>query len=207
MEKSHTESETQPAQTEPEIDKTQLLKLAVETGPVIVFFIANVYADIFWATGIFMVATTIALVASRILFGRVPVMPLVSGVFILLFGALTLVFQEELFIKIKPTIVNLMFAAILFGGLFMGHSLIKYLLGEIYRLRDEGWRLLTFRWACFFVFLAILNEFVWRTFSTDFWISFKLWGVMPITMAFALSQIGILKQYEIADEDQRSGDA
>ncbi|MEO0810823.1 MAG: septation protein IspZ, partial [Pseudomonadota bacterium] len=91
--------------------------------------------------------------------------------------------------------------------LFMGHSLIKYLLGEIYRLRDEGWRLLTFRWAFFFVFLAILNEFVWRTFSTDFWISFKLWGVMPITMAFALSQIGILKQYEIADEDQRSGDA
>ena len=199
MGKPQKKSETQQEQANQEIDPQQLYKLALETGPVVVFFVSNAYADIFWATGIFMIATVIALVASRMLFGRVPVMPLISGVFILLFGALTLLFQEELFIKIKPTIVNLMFAAILFGGLYKGHSLLKYLLGEIYRLPDEGWRVLTFRWACFFVFLAVLNELVWRTFSTDFWISFKLWGVMPITMVFAISQIGLLQHYEASE--------
>jgi len=149
-----------------------------------------------------MVATIVALITSRVLFGRIPIMPLISGACILFFGGLTLFLQEEFFIKIKPTIVNLMFASILFGGLFMGHSLIKYLLGEVYKLRDEGWRLLTFRWACFFVFLAILNEFIWRSFSTDFWISFKLWGVMPITMAFAISQIGLLKRYELSGDQE-----
>ncbi len=204
MDKIDTKPGIEQDDETPEVDTTQLLKMAVEVGPVVVFFIANAYAEIFWATGIFMVATVVALITSRVLFGRVPIMPLVSGVLILFFGALTLVFQEELFIKIKPTIVNLMFASILFGGLMMGHSLIKYLLGEVYRLQDEGWRFLSLRWACFFVFLAVLNEFIWRTFSTDFWISFKLWGVMPITMAFAISQLGLLKKYEIPAQKKQS---
>ena len=124
-------------------------------------------------------------------------MPLVGGVFVLGFGAITLFLQDEFFIKIKPTVVNLMFASILFGGLAMGHALLKFLFGEVFRLEERGWKLLTFRWACFFVFLAILNEFIWRSFSTDFWAGFKLFGVMPITMVFAISQVGLLNKYQL----------
>lgn len=189
------------ATAEPEIDPNQLYKLLLEAGPLVVFFVTNAYAKIFWATGAFMVATTIALIASRILFKRIPVMPLVGGVFVLGFGAVTLALQDDFFIKIKPTVVNLVFASILFAGLLMGQSLLKYLFGEVFRLQERGWRLLTFRWACFFVFLAILNECIWRSFSTDFWAAFKLFGVMPITMVFAISQVGLLKKYEHVETD------
>ncbi len=198
------EVKQQATDEQPEVDTAQLLKLLLEAGPLVVFFVTNSNADIFWATGAFMIATTIALIASRMLFGRIPIMPLVSGVFILVFGGLTLFLQEEFFIKIKPTIVNLLFASILFGGLLMGHSLIKYLFGEVFRLQDRGWQLLTFRWACFFVFLAILNEVIWRSFSTDFWAGFKLFGVMPITMIFAISQLGLLKQYEMRPDNKKA---
>lgn len=204
----------EPAKTEapaggdqPEIDPNQLPKLLLETGPLVVFFVCNSYAveifgatektKIFWATGAFMVATTIALIASKILFKRLPVMPLVGGIFVLGFGAITLFLQDEFFIKIKPTVVNLMFASILFGGLAMGHALLKFLFGEVFQLQERGWKLLTFRWACFFIFLAILNEFIWRSFSTDFWAGFKLFGVMPITMIFAISQVGLLNKYQL----------
>jgi len=181
---------------EPELSGAQLGKMLLELGPLVVFFLTNSYRGIFWGTGAFMIATVIALVASKMLVGRIPIMPLVSGFFVLVFGALTLLLQDELFIKMKPTIVNTLFAAILLGGLALGHALLKYLFGEVFRLTEEGWRKLTFRWALFFVMLAILNEIVWRSFSTDFWISFKIWGVMPLTMAFAIAQIGILKRYE-----------
>jgi intracellular septation protein len=177
-------------------EQNQLVKLVLEAGPLVVFFVANSYWGIFPATGAFMIATTVALVVSRFKFGRIPVMPLVSGFFVLSFGGLTLYFQEEYFIKIKPTIVNLLFSVILFGGLLAGHSLLRYLFGEVFKLQDRGWRLLTFRWACFFVFLALLNEVVWRNFSTEFWAGFKLMGVMPITMIFAISQVGLLQRYD-----------
>lgn len=192
-----------PSETSP------LLKLAVEAGPLAVFFLSNAYISeildidqdqkIFWATGLFMVATAIALIASRALFGRLPVMPLVSGVFVFVFGALTLYLQDELFIKLKPTIVNSLFATILFAGLAAKLSLLKYLFDSAFRLTDEGWRILTFRWACFFVFLAVLNEIVWRTTSTDFWAGFKLFGVMPLTIAFAIAQVGILMKHQLPD--------
>lgn len=179
------------------VDSQQLLKLALEFGPVAVFFITNSYAKIFWATGAFMVAAAAALIASRVLYGRVPIMPLISGILVLIFGSLTLLLQDELFIKIKPTVVNLLFSVVLFGGLFFGHSLLRYLFGEVFKLQDRGWQLLTFRWAFFFLFLAVLNEIVWRSFSTDFWAGFKIFGIMPITMVFAISQLGLLKQYEL----------
>ncbi|MGI9403102.1 MAG: septation protein A, partial [Hyphomicrobium sp.] len=150
----------------------------------------------FWGTGGFMVATIISLIASRALFGRVPVMPLVTGVFVLVFGGLTLWLQDDHFIKIKPTIVNALFAGALFTGLLAGHSLLKIVFGEVFRLTDEGWRKLTIRWACFFTFLALLNEVVWRSFSTDVWVSFKVFGIMPLTMIFAIAQMGLIKQYE-----------
>jgi intracellular septation protein len=187
----------QPAarRSEPELNSQQLLKLLLEMGPLGVFFLTNSYKGIFWGTGAFMVATIVALTSSRALFGRIPIMPMVSGAFVLVFGSLTLMLHDALFIKMKPTIVNALFAAILFGGLMYGQSLLKVLFGEVFRLREPGWRILTFRWACFFVCLAVLNEVVWRSFSTEFWVSFKVFGIMPLTLAFALSQIGLLKSY------------
>ena len=175
----------------------QLMKFLVELGPLVVFFIVNSRAGIFWGTGCFIAATAASLIASRFLFGRVPAMPLVSGVVVLVFGGLTLWLQDDLFIKLKATIVNSIFAAVLFGGLFFKKSLLSYLFGDVFSLDDEGWRKLTFRWACFFVFLAILNEFAWRLLTTDQWVTFKVFGIMPITMAFAISQVGLLQRHAL----------
>lgn len=175
----------------------QFLKFLVELGPLVVFFLTNARAGIFWGTGLFIVATLISLVASRILFGRVPVMPLVSAVVVVIFGGLTLYLQDELFIKLKPTIVNSIFAAVLFGGLALGKSLLRYLFGDVFALTDEGWRKLTFRWACFFVFLALLNEVAWRFLTTDQWVSFKVFAIMPITMVFAIFQVGLLQRHAL----------
>jgi intracellular septation protein len=178
----------------------QVLKLIVEVGPLAVFFLTNARAGIFWGTGTFMVATLISLLASRALFGRIAVMPLVSGACVLVFGGLTLWLQDDHFIKMKPTIVNALFASALFIGLMYGQSLLRIVFGEVFRLTEEGWRKLTWRWAFFFVFLAVLNEIVWRTFSTDVWVSFKVFAIMPLTMAFAVAQIGLLRHYELPTE-------
>ena len=177
-----------------------MLKLIVEVGPLAVFFLTNARAGIYWGTGTFMVATLLSLVASRALFGRIAVMPLVSGACVLVFGGLTLWLQDDHFIKMKPTIVNALFAGALFIGLMYGQSLLRIVFGEVFRLTEEGWRKLTWRWAFFFVFLAVLNEIVWRTFSTDVWVSFKVFAIMPLTMAFAVAQIGLLRQYELPTE-------
>ena len=188
------EADSKPA--DPQAVRDQILKLLVEVGPLVVFFVVNARAGIFWGTGIFMVATLISLVASRIIFGRIPVMPMVSGACVLVFGGLTLWLQDDHFIKLKPTIVNTMFAVVLFGGLLTGQSFLKVVFGEVFNLTEEGWRKLTLRWAFFFAFLAVLNEIVWRSFSTDTWVSFKVFAIMPLTMAFAVAQVGLLRRYE-----------
>lgn len=188
-------NETSAKATETSL-KAQLLKLAVEVGPLLVFFLVNARAGIFWGTGVFMGATLASLIASRMLFGRIPVMPLVSGACVIVFGGLTLWLQDDHFIKIKPTIVNALFAGALFFGLLANQPLLRIVFGEVFRLTDEGWRKLTLRWACFFMFLAVLNEIMWRSFSTDTWVNFKVFAVMPLTMAFAVAQVGLLRQYE-----------
>jgi intracellular septation protein len=189
----------------PQLDRKQLIKLAVELGPLLIFFITNSHYGIFAGTGAFMAATVVALVASHFLLGRIATMPLVTGVFVLVFGGLTLYLQDDHFIKIKPTIVNGLFAAILFAGLASGRLFLKIIFGDVMRLSEEGWRILTLRWAVFFVFLAILNEVMWRFFSTDTWVAFKVFGIMPITFVFALAQIGLLKKYEASTPGGGSG--
>ncbi len=176
-----------------------LLRLVIEAGPLVVFFVANARAGLFWATGAFMIATVAALIINYALERRLPTIPLVSGAFVLFFGGLTLYLADELFIKLKPTIVNSLFAVILFGGLATGRSLIKPLFGAAFQLNDDAWRILTIRWACYFVVLAILNEIVWRNFSTDFWVSFKLFGIMPLTFAFALAQMRLIMRNQLPE--------
>jgi len=180
----------------PQLDRKQVIKLFVELGPLLVFFFANSHYNIFVGTAAFMVATIVALTASRIFLGRIATMPLVTGVFVLVFGGLTLYLQDDHFIKMKPTIVNSLFAAILLGGLMFDRLFLKIVFGDVMRLTREGWRILTIRWALFFLLLAVLNEVMWRFFSTDTWVTFKVFGIMPLTFVFALAQIGVLKKYE-----------
>ena len=195
------------------------IKLAIEAGPLVVFFVVNgrdglpelrnlwlpeggtqmAEQGLFEATGAFMIATLVALVTGWVLERRLPVMPLVSGIFVVFFGGLTLVLADETFIKLKPTLVNTLFAVILFGGLLTGRSLLKHLFGSAVQLTDIGWRKLTLRWAVFFVVLAVLNEVVWRNFTTDFWVSFKLFGIMPLTFLFAASQTPLFLREQIED--------
>jgi intracellular septation protein len=186
----------------PEQSETkQLLKMLVELGPLVAFFAVNsLTKNIYVGTGVFMAATAIALVVSRLWFGQLPVMPLISGFFVLLFGGLTLWLHDAMFIKLKPTIVNVMFACILAGGLAAGKPLLRYVLGDVFKFTDAGWRALTIRWAIFFIFLAIVNEIVWRNFSESFWIGFKMFGVMPMTAVFGIAQLGLLKRYALHPE-------
>lgn len=171
------------------------VKLLLELGPLIVFFFANSRGDLFVATAAFMAATVVSLTLSWILMRRLPIMPMVSGVVVLVFGGLTLALQDELFIKLKPTIVNLLFAAALFVGIAFNKPLLAIVFDAAFELTHRGWMKLSLRWAWFFVFLAVVNEVVWRTQTTDFWVAFKVWGIMPITMVFAMAQAPLLQRY------------
>ena len=177
------------------------LKLALELGPLGVFFLANQRAGIFVGTGIFVAATLVSLAIHYALVRKLPIMPMVSGVVVVLFGGLTLALDSELFIKLKPTIVNTLFGLALLAGLWFGKPLLKIVLDSVFDLDEEGWRKLTFRWALFFFVLAALNEIVWRTQTTDFWVSFKVFGIMPLTLAFALAQTPLLMRYEAQKSD------
>ena len=184
---------------EPEVNwtelKPQLIKMALELGPLVIFFIVNARADIFVGTAWFMGAMVVSLALSWLLLKKVALMPLVTGVVVLVFGALTLWLHDDTFIKMKPTIVDSLFGVVLLGGLLFRVSLLRYVFGDVYKLKPEGWTILTLRWGLFFFALAILNEVVWRTQSTDFWVAFKVWATMPLTIIFAASQLGVLRRY------------
>jgi intracellular septation protein len=172
-----------------------LPKLAIELGPLLVFCAGNATAGIYAGTAAFMVATVISLVVARVRYHKVPVMPLVSGVIVLAFGGLTLYLQDETFIKLKPTIVYSMFAMLLLAGFLFRKPVLELLFGPVFTLTEEGWRKLTLRWAEFFIVMAIVNELVWRNFSTDVWVSFKAFGFLPLTFLFALAQVPLLQRH------------
>ncbi len=202
--------------------KNQVIKLALELGPLLVFLVCTIFGDrwlagsallrswfssaMVFATAPFMVAMALSLLLSWFIFKRVAVMPLVTLAMVLVFGSLTLYFQDSLFIKIKPTIINCLFGGTLLGGLLFDQSLLKYVFGEVYHLKPEGWRILTIRWGIFFFCLAALNEMAWRgaemffadpTAGDKFYAGFKLWGTMPITVLFSMAQLPILNRYAI----------
>ena len=172
-----------------------LLKLVFDLGPLVLFFFANSRYGIFVATATFMIAVLAALATSYVLTRALPIMPVVTAVIVLVFGGLTLILHNDLFIKIKPTILYALFGAVLLGGLFFGKSFLGVVFDSLFHLTAEGWRKLTWRWALFFFALAILNEVVWRNTSTNVWVEFKVFGFLPLTFLFGALQYPLLKKY------------
>lgn len=184
--------QTEPA---PAMDGSQLVKLGLELGPLVLALIAYAFGGFYWATGTLMVAMVAAVVAHRWVFGRFTPVLIATTLLVLVFGSLTLWLRDPSFIKMKPTIVNAAFAALLAIGLATDRLFLKYLLGEALKLTDEGWRRLTWRWAFFFVALALANEFVWRNFSDSVWWGFKV-AIVPITVAFFACQWGLIQRHQ-----------
>jgi intracellular septation protein len=191
------------------------LKLGLEIGPLLLFFLANARGEqvaaawpaiaslggpIFFATAVFIVATLVSLAVSYALTRRLPLMPFVTAIVVVVFGGMTLWLQDERFIKLKPTIIYVLFGGVLLGGLAFGKPLLGYVFDAVFKLTDEGWRKLTLRWALFFFGLAILNEIVWRSVSTDMWVNFKVFAILPITLVFAMLQMPLVNRYALADE-------
>ena len=183
-----------------------IVKLLLELGPLALFFAVYSTLGIFAATGVLMGAVVVTLGVSYAMLRRIPVMPLVTAVIVLIFGSLTLVFHDATLIKIKPTVLYLLFAAALFVGLALKRPILKILFDGALHVTEEGWRQLTWRWAFFFIALAVLNEIVWRTQTTDVWVKFKTFGFLPLTLLFALAQAPLIirtetKEDEVADND------
>ncbi|MEH2511307.1 intracellular septation protein [Nitrobacteraceae bacterium AZCC 1564] len=183
-----------------------LFKLATELGPLLIFFGANAKFGLFVATGAFMVAVVAAIIASYVVTRHVPLMAIVTAVIVLVFGGLTLVLHDETFIKLKPTIIYGLFAATLGIGLLLGRSFIAIMFDQMFNLTPTGWRLLTVRWMVFFAGMAALNEIIWRTQTTDFWVAFKAFGVIPITVVFAMLQTPLIKRYHLEPATDEASD-
>jgi intracellular septation protein len=191
---------TMPAKATERTELGPLLRLALDLGPLILFFLANAHYRIFVATGVFMAATFVSLAVTYALIRRVAIMPLVTVAVVMIFGGLTLWLHDEVFIKLKPTIIYASFAAVLLGGLAIGRSFLALVLDSLFRLTEEGWRKLTLRWGVFFILMAILNEITWRSVSTDAWVAFKTFGFLPITIAFALAQAPLISRHAVSDK-------
>ncbi|MEE2698164.1 MAG: septation protein A [Pseudomonadota bacterium] len=177
------------------------LRPVVEYGPLAAFFIAYYLSDLFVATASIMIATALALALSYIVERRIPMMPLITAGIIGVFGGLTLWLQDETFIKMKPTIIQAIFGTVLISGLLIKRLFLKSLMGGAWQITDEGWRILTIRFSFFFFLSAALNEIVWRTQSTDFWVNFKVFGLIGLTLIFILTQLPLLKRFPIKDNN------
>src|ERR1700722_4876154 len=187
-----TSQPTSPPSRKPQLNPA--LKLVLDLGPLLVFFVANSRFGIFAATGAFMAAIVLALAVSYALTRHLPIMPLVTAVVVVVFGTLTLVLHDENFIKVKPTIIYVLFGGVLLAGLAFGKSLLGIVFDSVFHLTEEGWRKLTLRWALFFLALAVLNEIVWRTQTTDIWVDFKVFGSLPLPFLFAALQSPLLEK-------------
>jgi intracellular septation protein len=172
-----------------------MLKLALDIGPLVLFFALNSKFGIYAATGGFMIAVLIALAVSYAITRHIAIMPVVTAVIVLVFGGLTLILHDELFIKLKPTIIYVLFGGTLLVGLALDKPFLSIMFDQMFHLTAEGWRKLTWRWALFFLFMAAVNEVVWRTQTTDFWVNFKLFGVVPLTFLFGGLQYPLLTKY------------
>jgi intracellular septation protein len=184
-------------------DKPKLnpfLKLALDIGPLLLFFAGNSRFGIFGATAVFMVAALVALAISYALTRRLPVMTVVSAVIVLVFGGLALWLHDETFIKLKPTIIYTLFGGALLGGYLFDKPLLEIVFDSVFHITEEGWRKLTLRWAAFFFVLAVLNEAIWRTQSTDFWVNAKVFGFTTLTFLFGALQVPLLMKYAIEPE-------
>jgi intracellular septation protein len=203
-------------QTVAEKKLNPFLKLALEIGPLILFFVANARGaklaatypiiatlggPIFFATATFIVTTLVALVVSFAMTKRLPLMPFVTAIIVVVFGGLTLWLKDDTFIKIKPTIIYCLFGGVLLGGLAFGRSLMGYVFDSVFNLTDEGWRKLTVRWGLFFFGLAVLNEIVRHYATTDQWVSFKVFAILPLTFLFALMQVRLISRTSLDDKD------
>ena len=177
-----------------------IAKLLIDIGPLAVFFIFYTRSGLQEAILPLMIATVIAVLVSYVLEKKIPIMPTLGAGIVLIFGGLTIYFNDETFIKMKPTIINAVFAIILYGGIIFKKPLLKYLLGAALKLEEKGWKILTQRWIAFFIALAVLNEVVWRTQTTDLWVNFKVFGILPITFIFTMSQFPLIRKYQIQEE-------
>jgi len=177
-----------------------LPKFLIEFGPLLAFFAGNLKGGIFWGTGLFMVATAIALAASWMLSGKIAKVPLFSAIFVGIFGGLTIWLHDDTFIKVKVTLINALLGAALLGGLAYGKLFLKYVIGEAVNLPQEAWRVLTLRWGFFFLSVAVLNELIWRNVSTDMWVNFKVFGLLGLTLVFAVANAPFMAKHMIEDE-------
>ncbi|HVU40250.1 MAG TPA: septation protein A [Xanthobacteraceae bacterium] len=184
-------------ETTPKPQLNPFLKVVLDLGPLALFFVANSRYGIFAATATFMVAILAALAVSYAMTRHLPIMPVVTAIIVVVFGGLTLILHDATFIKVKPTIIYALFGAVLLGGLFFNKPLLGMVFDSLFHLTQEGWRKLTWRWAMFFFVLAVLNEIVWRNFSTNAWVDFKVFGVTPLTFVFAALQAPLLKRYAV----------
>ena len=178
----------------------QVIKFVADFGPLLVFFIIyfNNENNLKIAIPPFIIATLVSLIVIYLLEKRIPMVPLASGILITLFGGLTLYFDNKIFFYMKPTIINLLFAGVLFfGKYFTEKPLLKIFFQNSFDLEAIGWKYLTQRWIYFFIFLALLNEVIWRTQTEVFWVNFKVWGLLIISLVFAASQITIINKYKI----------
>jgi intracellular septation protein len=183
--------------------QSPLAKLAFDLGPLIIFFGVFEKFGIYAATGAFMVAVIAALVIGYVRERKISPMPLFTAVLVLIFGGLTLYLKNDMFIKMKPTVLYALFGALLLGGLWFNHLFIKYIFAEAFDLSERGWRTLTLRWGIFFLLLAGANEFIWRHYSTQTWVMFKVWVILPLIFLFALAQTPLVLKHQV--EENKTG--